>query len=223
MLGGAAVLAVVLAAAGAASVEGAQRVGPHLEPNAFVDTALAGLRGRLTEQGLDTIALPDDEDTFDVTLFGQTLNGSVRAGDGLASGLATLHRTGNVTLDVGVLHGEISLKAMLGLTGLKVSYAIQHSLGPLGKKVSAALDVPFLNVYLETNMFVYQADVVLEVCQVQDFGMASVHLAGLGPADSPLYTAAANAALGLLRGAVQRGVEAAVCSVLQQAIQASGP
>merc|ERR1719376_1987669 len=127
----------------------------------------------MLEAGLDTVALPEDQDSFDVTVFGVTLNGSLWVGEGAASGLATLHRTGNVTLDYGVLQGEISLKSLLGLTGVQVSYAVQPRIGPLGSKISATLDVPFLNVYMETNMFVYQADVVLEVCHVQDFGLLS--------------------------------------------------
>jgi len=217
------VVAVVAAAAGAATTDKHGRVGPHLEPDAFVDTVLAGLRERMLEAGLDTVALPEDQDSFDVTVFGVTLNGSLWVGEGAASGLATLHRTGNVTLDYGVLQGEISLKSLLGLTGVQVSYAVQPRIGPLGSKISATLDVPFLNVYMETNMFVYQADVVLEVCHVQDFGFVSVSLKGLGLADSPLYTAVANAALTLLSGAAETGVEAVVCQVLEQAIQGSGP
>lgn len=49
-------------------------------------------------------------------------------GDGKLRGLSTLHRTGNMSIDYGLLQNELIWAGVVGMTGLEVSSLLGLSL-----------------------------------------------------------------------------------------------
>lgn len=193
-----------------------------VEVDNFFDMELAGMRQAIALNDLDPLDMPSDEDTFTITLFNQTMNGSVWLGDGKLTGLSTVHRSGNMTLSYGLLQNELIVEGEVGMIGLKLQYAGSTEVGFMGSQFEFEFGIPFLSLNFKTDVFISQADVVLEYCFIDDFSYSHVNLSGFGPADTPIYELVVNMLLQVLNEKVSEGVEDTVCSLLERAIQGSG-
>lgn len=187
--------------------------------NDFFDVTFADIRVNLLANGHDPLWLPSDSDTFDITLFNRTMNGSVWIGDGTLIGLSTLHRTGNMSLEYGLLDNELIWAGLAGFIGLRVKYSGNSEVGFMSSKFKVEYEIPFLNMDFRTDVFISQANATLEYCYVQDFSYSHLDLGGFGPLDTPLFSVVSNTLLQAMNENVKNRVEETVCDLLQLAIQ----
>ncbi|XP_018016614.1 uncharacterized protein LOC108673320 [Hyalella azteca] len=189
--------------------------------NTKFDHIFADMRQDIANSGLDPLPLASDEDFFTVTLFNQSMNGSVWVGDGSVRGLGTIHRTGNMSLDYGLLDNELIVAGEVGLTGLEVTYSTRTEVGLMGSHFTFIFGFPYLSVNFKTDVFISQANLTLEYCFIEDFSYSHLDLKGVGPADTPVYMLLVNMLLQLLNDGVQAAVETEVCDLIHQAVTGS--
>ncbi|KAF2362497.1 Rapamycin-insensitive companion of mTOR domain 4 [Trinorchestia longiramus] len=174
------------------------------------DHIFADMRQAIANSDLDPLPLPSDEDSFTVTLFNRTINGSVSVGNGDVRGLSTIHRTGNMSLQYGLLENEIIIAGEVGLTGLQVTYAAETRVGFKGSHLKITFGFPYLSVVFKTNVFINQEDIELEYCYIEDFSYSHLQLDGVGIRDEPLYELFINVLLQVVNDNVAAVVQAEI-------------
>ncbi|CAL4069112.1 unnamed protein product [Meganyctiphanes norvegica] len=191
----------------------------RLDINGLMDGIFADLRSSIPEQGLDPLDLPEDSDIFELTLFNTTLNGTVFVGDGHVSGLATIHRAGDMTANqTGLTHLHVGGK--VGLIDLEASYQLALDFSILGHKLGLTIKLTFVELDFEFDVEELPNPSIVAVrrCAITDFGPIHFHETGAGVLDNGLYNLVANALLNELTSQVTLVIQGAVCTLLEQAI-----
>ncbi|XP_076047676.1 uncharacterized protein LOC143029121 [Oratosquilla oratoria] len=182
--------------------------------NHFFDFLFANIRQEILELGLDPRPLAEDSDNFTVSLFGQTIEGWVKLGDGHVAGLASLHRAGDMNLQYLEDLDKAIIGGTIGLTDLEVEYGFRLNLGLFKEHLQVALQFSSVSLAIQTGVSLHPLSVALDLCAIPSLGPLHIKISGAGPVDSPVENLLVNALLPLLQEQVQRELENVVCGLL---------
>ncbi|KAK7019457.1 hypothetical protein SK128_025350 [Halocaridina rubra] len=178
----------------------------------YFDRTFADIRKAIRENDEDPLFLPEDSDDFEITLFNSTLNGTVTVNHGRLHGLSTVHRAGNMTLQYIGSEVEVVWGGEVGLVDLGIEYTFGMTFPLWGNDVSLSLKMSYVHLSFETGVFILQQDLVLESCNITEFGPVHFKENGIGAG----YNLLTNVFLGQLNEIVLEAVESVICNLLEK-------
>ncbi|XP_068227621.1 uncharacterized protein [Palaemon carinicauda] len=184
----------------------------------FFDRLFADIRKLIIEDHLDPMNLPQDSDSFSLSLFNTTVDGSLTVHKGALSGLSTIHRAGNMSARFIGLKAEIIWEGEVGFDDLEIDYTFDLNLPLLGKEVSYAIKMSYVHLSFETDVFLLRQNITLARCNISELGPIHFKEKGAGPLDTPLYNILINTLLGELHFYVMKIGEGVVCSLLENVL-----
>lgn len=185
--------------------------------NAIVDNILNNVVQKLNTSG-DPLALPDFEDGFSETgPAGVVWQGKIGIEQGSLSGLSTLHRNGNASLEGSLLTGgNISMTATINNLDLKYRFVAEfENLGPQGT-IDAVIKETNVDVALSLKLVGMKIQLLSLNLRL---GHITVNINGLGPVLTFLSETLDTWIVNLLRGPISNFVEDALVEKINQALE----
>lgn len=154
-----------------------------IDINDIVDELLDLAKTEITDEGLDTVYLPDITEKFKKKVSFIHITGKFQATDGWAKSLASIERTGDASLTEDSSNSDrIIVEVPLSLSDLQVGYNYKAKLGKLGPSGTLSATVSSNAVTLRASLLLTDDACSLSVdsLSLDDLGKINVHATGLG-------------------------------------------
>lgn len=183
------------------------------DTNAPLDYLLKAVATRMKSEGLDPFKMPFIRETFSKRIMMINFKGEVRIAEGTLAGLSTIHRTGDIELNLE--NGTLTLEANLGFGTLIGNFVWGVHFMKIRQYGSGEVILSrlALSVLLSQKMEKGQHPVINRL-KITDFGRLHIDINGMGPFNF-IFESIVNLIANAMKSKMVKKIEDAVKKELQ--------